>query len=590
MSRLEKNLVLLIALGVPALAAFADAELPAPDEETLFGKRFRFSWTSGEEGGFNGVATLRSDGTIEGIASPNEATWLVDGEGRLIFKHRDGTVSTVFHTAERTNERWRFEGPSQFREGLIHRLEEIEVDDEFENETAALNRLVRRYSQQQIVCLDVDETHSFRMQDGSERVIRLVSAREIRDSVIGLLRRAEVEVQIDGRPLRLVCAPYVMPTETSGLRIQADTTSGWSPTGKRVQLSVWDAADPIVDTDRFAFPIRDFLLFSHGTQGYNEAVHLGLRDGDPGGQRFCHDYGFDLAGYEGREVITSSTDGTVVRVGTRSDRPGSVVVRDDSGFWWHYGHLDSVLPSVRKGQPIGRGEAIGTLGKTGPSGNFSHLHLGTYLSEADALGGESNRRLNLYPWLVAAYQNRHGRGLFAVARPHHTAVTGEKVVLDGSHSLAWDAQITAFQWRLPDGTVVENSRAETVFDTPGAYVATLWAKDDRGREDVDFCKVKVFSRRAPEKSIPTIFMTYSPTQNVAVGRPVLFRLWLQAKDAAPIRVDFGDGTVIEEYVSFSEVSHAFRTPGIHVVTARATVEGKPISQRQKVVVRGSVPN
>lgn len=587
MNRLRIVLVFLGAFAVPPLAAFADTELRTLNEEVLFGKSFRFSWRRGKEGGFNGIATLLKDGTIAGIPSPNETTWLVDDEGRLIFKHRNGAVSTVFNMAEQRDGKHYFEGPFQFREGVIHRLEEIDVDNTFEQETDTLNRLVRKYSEQRVVCLDVAETHSFILEDGSERTIRLVSATEVRDRVVELVRRAEVQVEIDGEPLRLLCAPYVMPTEISGLRIQADTTSGWSPINKRVQFSVWDATDPIVDTDRFCFPIRAYSLFSHGMQAYNEVVHLGLRDGDPQGQKFCHDYGFDIAGYEGREVITSCTDGEVIHLHPSGGRPWSVVIQDKDGFAWDYGHLDSIFPNARKGNHVRKGQAIGMLGKTGPSGNFSHLHLGTCLSEADARNGKSNRRLNLYPWLVAAYRKQSAKDLFAVARPHQVAVTGEKVVFDGSHSLVWDAQIISYSWRLPDGRTVENSWAEMVFDKPGVYVATLRVQDDKGREDVDFCRVKVFTGNAPEKSIPTIFMTHSPTRNIVVGQPVFFRLWLQARDAGPIRVDFGDGTVIDEYVSYSEISHTFSAPGIHVVTARARMDGKPITQCQKVLVAGS---
>ena len=63
-----------------------------------------------------------------------------------------------------------------------------------------------------------------------------------------------------------------------------------------------------------------------------------------------------------------------------------------------------------------------------------------------------NRRLNFYPWLVTAYQAQHPKGLLAVARPHHIALTGEKVVLDGSNSLVWGGnKIVQWRWILPDG-------------------------------------------------------------------------------------------------------------------------------------------
>jgi hypothetical protein len=448
-----------------------------------------------------------------------------------------------------------------------------------------LNRLIRPYSTQQIVVLDAGETFAFKLKSGAERAIRLVSVREHRDSVINLVRRADVRVQIDGRAVDLLCAPYVMPTEAAGLRIQADTTAGWGNVPKQVQLSVWDAADPIVDTTRFGFPLRDFRLFSQGTQAYNEPVHLGAGDGDPDGQRFYHDYGFDQAGFEGREEVVCAAEGTVVAFWPSREDLCSVLVRDRGGVVWEYGHLCAVAPEIVLGASLARGRKIGILGRTGPSGNFTHLHLGTSLSRDDAGADRPNRRLNLYPWLVAAYQAQHPKGLFAVARPHHACLTGETVLLDGSNSLAFGgSRIVEWRWTLPDGRTVKHAKAETQFDRPGAYVAALWVKDDQGAEDMDFCQVKAFSKSDPEKAMPHIFMTCTPTQDVRPDQPVTFRFWFQGEGGGPIAVDFGDGSRLADYESYAEVRHAFKTPGIHVVTAQREAGGKPIRQRLKVVV------
>jgi len=233
--------------------------------------------------------------------------------------------------------------------------------------------------------------------------------------------------------------------------------------------------------------------------------------------------------------------------------------------------------------PVGR--KIGLLGRTGPSGNFSHLHLGTSLSREDAGADRPNRRLNLYPWLVAAYQAQHPKGLFAVARPHHACLTGETVTLAGSNSLAFGgSRIVEWRWVLPDGRTVKQAKAETQFDRPGAYVAALWVKDDGGAEDVDFCQVKVFSKSDPEKAMPHIFMTYTPTLEVRPDQPVTFRFWFQGEGGGPIAVDFGDGARLADYESYAEVRHAFKTPGIHIVTAQCEAGGKPIMQRLKAVV------
>jgi hypothetical protein len=450
---------------------------------------------------------------------------------------------------------------------------------------ARLNRLIGTYSTQQIIGLDVQETFTLRLGSGAERVLRLVSVQEQRDSVIGLVRSADVRVEIDGRPLRLTCGPYVMPTETAGLRVQADTTSAWGNTPKRVQFSLWDAADPIVDTQRFGFPLPHLRLFSQGTQAYNEPVHLGAGDGDPQGQCFHHDYGFDNAGFEGREEVVSATEGMVVRFWPSREQLSSILVRDSGGLVWEYGHLSSAAPDIVLNARVARGRKLGLLGRTGPSGNFSHLHLGAYLSEQDVDGAGPCRRLNLYPWLVTAYQARHPRGLLAVARPHHTALTGETVVFDGSNSLAWGGtRIVEWRWVLPDGRTILAAEARQTFERPGAYVAALWVKDDRGAEDVDFCPVKVFSRADPEKALGHIFMTYTPTQDLRPDQPVTLRFWFQGSGGGPLQVDFGDGTPPEELESYAERQHRFRTSGIYVVTAQCQAEGKPIMQKLKIVV------
>ncbi|UCD27498.1 MAG: peptidoglycan DD-metalloendopeptidase family protein [Planctomycetota bacterium] len=450
-----------------------------------------------------------------------------------------------------------------------------------------LNRMIRGYSQQRIFCLDINEEYTFELKSGLEKVIRLVSVKEFSDSVLGRIRRAEVKVEINGKPLGLICAPYVMPTESDGIRIQADAISGWRDIPKKIQFSIWDSADPVVNADRFGFPIDNYLLFSHGIQCYNEVVHLGGNDGDPKGPNFHHDYGIDLAGYIGRDEIVSCTDGEVTLFWPSREKLCSVAIKDDNGIFWEYGHLDSVMPNIRKGVRVRKGQKIGMLGKSGPSGNFSHLHLGNYLSKAGLDKDTRNRRLNLYPWIVTAYHEQYHKNLYAVARPHHVVSTGEEVVFDGLNSLALGTKIVSYRWVFHDGEEVNDVRAEKTFDSPGVYIATLWVKDEKGAVDADFCKVKVFTKSAPEDRIPTIFMTHAPSKGIIVDQPVYFRIWMPANKGTHMTIDFGDGTVIDDYVSDSEVSHKFNTPGIHIMTAKKTIDGKPIMQKQKVVVNKS---
>jgi len=355
-----------------------------------------------------------------------------------------------------------------------------------------LQKFIRQYSKQKIVCLDIGEQYTFRSHNGIEKLIRLASVKDYRDTVLRMARRAEVVVVVNGRTVRLVCQPYTMPTVIDGLRIQADTTSGWRNIAKRVQLSIWDANDPIVDTRKFCFPIKRYLLFSHGLQAYNEVRHLGLRDGNPGHTAY-HDYGIDLGGYDGGEEVVSCCSGRVVSLWPKSGMARSVSVQDEGGLIWLHTHLDSVVANIVEGVKVSAGQKIGVLGKRGHSGNFSHLHLGTSLTRADLTANKFSKRLNLYPWIVTAFQEKYGRNLYAVARPHQVVLTGEEVMFDGSKSLAYDAKIVDYRWEFDNGKVVRAVKAEKVFDKPGVYVGTLRVRDEQGNEDVDFCRVRQFT-------------------------------------------------------------------------------------------------
>jgi murein DD-endopeptidase MepM/ murein hydrolase activator NlpD len=552
--------------------------------KSLVNKQFRFSWTSQEAGGVNGIATLKENGSIEGIGSPNETTWLIDISGRLLFKHADGRVSTRYDKVWLEEGLLCFEGPFLFREGITHHLTEIEGGaSEAAHEITPDQAARIKYSAQRFVYLDIGESCAFQLKNGTEKHVSLLSVKEYEDPVIHLTRRADVKVEIDGKPIELTCAPYVMPTLAEGLRIQADTTSAWLEIPKRVQFSLWDdASDPIVDTNLFCFPLPRYRLFSHGVQAYNEPVHLGDRDGDPQGQRFYHNYGVDLAGYEGRQKVLSCITGVVVQV---NPDQGSLSIRDDRGFVLNYGHLDSILSAIKVGSTVKQGQWVGMLGRRGASGNFSHLHVGAYLSKSAMNMDRSNRNLNLYPWLVAAYQKDSGTHLCAVARPHKTVLTGDKVLFDGSNSMPFKSNITSFKWEFHDGTSADGPMAQKVYDKPGCYIAALWVKDDHEGVDVDFCKVKVYSRSAPEDVIPTLFVTYYPSAEVYTDEPVNFRVWPQGTEVENVQIEFGDGTIVRDYHAYSAITHKFEKPGIYVVTVTGSAGKLPVTQKVKIVVR-----
>jgi murein DD-endopeptidase MepM/ murein hydrolase activator NlpD len=553
------------------------------NRDTLVNRHFQFAWKSANGGGVNGIATLKGDGSIAGLGSPNESRWLVGRSGCLLFKHVDGRISTRYDELRLVEGRLHFQGPFLLRQGIIHHL--VEVDGSVphtEHRITPAQADCIKYSKQRFVYLNLGETHVFKLKNGTQREIKLRAVQEHRDPVIKLVRRALVTIDINGKSIELLCAPYAMPTEVNGIRIQVDTTSAWLDIPKRVQFSLWDASDPIVDTDLFGFPLSEYRLFSQGTQAYNEPVHLGHRDGDPAGQRFYHNYGVDLAGYEGRQEVLSCIDGIVVQ----ADREqGDLCVRDNQGLILHFGHLDSIDAEISVGTKVQRGQRVGILGKRGPSGNFSHLHIGVDLSMSkSALGpGRMSRNLNLYPWLVAAFQQESRATMLAVARPFKSVLTGDSIRFD-SAALAFQSNILSHAWEFHDGTRVQGPSAEKVYTNPGCYMASLWITDDQGHRDVDFCRIRVYSRSDPEAFIPTLFVTYAPSRHVRVDQAVHFRIWPQGRDVKPINVDFGDGRLVKDYTPYSAITHRFKRPGIHVVTVTGRAGELPVTQKVKVVI------
>lgn len=451
------------------------------------------------------------------------------------------------------------------------------------------------YSRQSFVALDVGEEHEYRLNDGARKRIRLLSYEDFRDSVIGRIRRSSVRVQIDGRPVDLSCAPYVMPTEIEGLRIQADVTRGFSAdaaadirVSKDVRFSLWDASDPIVDTDRFGFPLSHYRLFSHGTQSYPEVVHMGLRDGAPGkGARQYHTMGEDYCGFEKREPILSCTDGTIVQSFPGMEvGPGFLYVRDSEGWIWCYGHLDSSEPNLRAGSRVRKGQRIGTLGIQGPSGRFPHIHVGAFVireSGPQETAYRWNSEIRIYPWLITAYRAQHAIPLLAVARLHQVIKVGEKAILDGRNSLSFESRIRSYRWELPDGSTSDAPLLEWACAEAGVHSAALWVTDETGNRDVDFCRIKCHGSPKP-RMLPTVVITHSPTR-LRSGEAVVFRCWAQTQETRErLRMDFGDGAGLPDVACWEEVSHTYQAPGLYVVRVETSYEGLRVAEQVRVAV------
>lgn len=112
--------------------------------------------------------------------------------------------------------------------------------------------------------------------------------------------------------------------------------------------------------------LRSPLEFSRITSGFSNArfhpilqswrAHKGVDYGAPVGTR-----------------VRATGDGTVEFVGRQGGLGNLVVIRHQSRFTTHYGHLNGFAPGLRKGVRVSQGDVVGYVGRTGWA-TGPHLH------------------------------------------------------------------------------------------------------------------------------------------------------------------------------------------------------------------------
>src|SRR6187401_2439404 len=79
------------------------------------------------------------------------------------------------------------------------------------------------------VDLDRGETVSVRLPDGGKATVKLLEIEETRDSLREALRRADVTVEINGRPTTLASGNYRLPVTDGGVQVDCPATKGLYP-------------------------------------------------------------------------------------------------------------------------------------------------------------------------------------------------------------------------------------------------------------------------------------------------------------------------------------------------------------------------
>jgi murein DD-endopeptidase MepM/ murein hydrolase activator NlpD len=443
--------------------------------------------------------------------------------------------------------------------------------------------------------VDIDAGAADRVQfaDGKSETVKLLSISETRDKARSAIRDARAEVEINGSRATLSCGNYRLPVAVGG--VQADCTvikayyqntdhDHWA-LAKDARLRLWPAGSPFMPPGSMVYPVRQ-RWFATRTQMANEPTYVDGGERVSSGKIYYH-AGLDIGGAEGLVDVIAATGGLVVGLGTAVidkekdnktiDRSynDTIWVQDERGWYHRYTHLYSYDPSVKLGGQVVMGQKIGTLGKEGGSGGWSHLHY-------EILARQPSGRLGTqegYAFLWEAYQRQYKPSLIAVARPHEAVLMGEKATLDGSRS--WSkSHIARYDWTLTDGEKASGSKVERLYSKVGTYSEILMITDDHGRIAYDFETVNVLDPKHPEQVPPSIQAAYFPTMGIAPGEQVTFKVRTFGTTHGQETWSFGDGRTattksdgnVEEHAKdgFAVTTHAFSKPGDYIVRVERT--------------------
>src|SRR5437870_776128 len=86
---------------------------------------------------------------------------------------------------------------------------------------AALEPLVRTLD------LKVGETQQAKLCDGSQVAVKLLAVREPRDRFRQAIRKAEIDVEVNGKTVSLVSGNYNLPVTIAGVQIDCPVTGGY---------------------------------------------------------------------------------------------------------------------------------------------------------------------------------------------------------------------------------------------------------------------------------------------------------------------------------------------------------------------------
>ena len=172
-----------------------------------------------------------------------------------------------------------------------------------------------------VIDMNVGESAQVVLSNGSRAQLKVLALKEIRDTVCFAVRQAEVTVEVNGTPVKLVSATYHLPQEAGGVQIDCSITKGYNKNGnpsfwnleKDVRLRLWPANSPWIQPGTFIYPVKQKWFASY-TQMANVPVYV---DGGerPGKRSIYYHSGLDIGGSEGLVEVVAATDALVLSAG-----------------------------------------------------------------------------------------------------------------------------------------------------------------------------------------------------------------------------------------------------------------------------------
>ncbi len=444
--------------------------------------------------------------------------------------------------------------------------------------------------------LNVGESQTVELCDGSRATVKLLDLKETRDDLRNAVRKAVATVDINSKTVSLVSSTYRLPTTIAGVQIDCPVTRGYLQNSskenawglaKDARIRLWPAGSPLIRPGTFVYPVKQ-RWFASDTQMANVPTFV---DGGelPSRKNIYYHYGLDFGGAEGLVDVVAATDGIVVSAGEEllagyeesvvRPRYDVIYVLDGRGWFYRYSHLQKILDSIKPGRRVRMGQRIGILGKEGGSGGWSHLHFDIKCKQPSGTWGIQNA----YAFAWEAYQRQYKPKIIAVARPHRLARAGQTVELDACRSWSQAGGIEKFEWTFCDGTSATGSKIKRVYGEPGEYNEIVKITDASGNIDYDFAVVQIIDRNNPDQVPPAIHAVYYPTFGIKPGDEVTFKVRsFRIKEGSEVW-DFGDGTPkvtvqsdgnaqVHNPKGYAVTTHRYTEAGHHIATVERSNE------------------